>query len=200
MKLYEYLNNPSNYISGVVEEDNEIVTVFLKLLNTYHILFKNNISCKNKTYCNFIYKEGIKCICNVFILFITYTNNLNFTYYHCEKSIYYYTEFISQIKNDNCFFKMSSTDAIIFVYKKTIYKLDRTILGNHERPCGDKMDNIVKIIQIIINVNSLDSYDTLYPYYIDILSQSNTLDETSNKLNKCVTLNELHNVFKSLKV
>ena len=57
MKLYEYLNNPSNYISGVVEEDNEIVTVFLKLLNTYHILFKNNISCKNKTYCNFIYKS-----------------------------------------------------------------------------------------------------------------------------------------------
>ena len=44
MKLYEYLNNPSNYISGVVGEDNEIVTVFLKLLNTYHILFKNNIS------------------------------------------------------------------------------------------------------------------------------------------------------------
>jgi hypothetical protein len=45
--------------------------------------------------------------------------------HHCEKSFFYYIEFIRQIDEDNhTLLKLNSTDATYFVFKKTIYEIN----------------------------------------------------------------------------
>ena len=48
-----------------------------------------------------------------------------FTYKHCQQGFFYYVEFIGQIGNDNGgFLQLSSKDAVLFVYKKTLFDLN----------------------------------------------------------------------------
>ena len=50
------------------------------------------------------------------------------TYYHSQKAFYFYGEFISQIIEDpNNYLQLSSKDATLFVYKKTIFEINAQI-------------------------------------------------------------------------
>lgn len=43
---------------------------------------------------------------------------------HSQKSVYYYIEFLGQIINiHNQFLKLTPKDAVVFMYKKTIFKI-----------------------------------------------------------------------------
>ena len=53
------------------------------------------------------------------------------TYFHSQKSFYFYVEFIGQISEDqHSFLHLSSKDASIFVYKKTIFEINDEIIKN----------------------------------------------------------------------
>jgi hypothetical protein len=55
---------------------------------------------------------------------LLYTKNLDLTHFHCQKSFYYYVEFVGQIlEDDKTFLQLTSRDATIYVYKKTIYDI-----------------------------------------------------------------------------
>ena len=70
----------------------------------------------------YVYLKGVESLTYIFNMLIMYTKNLSLTYYHCEKSLFYYIEFIGQIGDDNhSFLQLSSKDAILFIYKKTIF-------------------------------------------------------------------------------
>ena len=54
-----------------------------------------------------------------------YTKNLDLTFYHTQKAYFFYIEFIEQIYDDNVtFLRLSSRDALMFVYKKTIFDIN----------------------------------------------------------------------------
>lgn len=171
MTEYENFNDPEVYIHEKTINLNEvtIMTNYLKLLQTYHVLFNKNIVTKKIHYIDFIYKQGMKCLNHIFILLLQYTHNLQFTYYHCEKGIYYFTEFISQIENENSFLKLSSIDAIIFVYKKTIYNINRKMANHNE--CRE-ISVINSIIKLVNNINTYERYKTLSSYFIKLSSIS----------------------------
>ena len=78
MSEFENFNDPNIYKSKEDEALTEdiIYANFLKLIDTFHILFKKNIMTKNLRYQDFIYLQGMKCLNHVFILLINYTNNL----------------------------------------------------------------------------------------------------------------------------
>ena len=91
-----------------------------------------------------------------------YTKNLDVAYYHSQKSFYFYIEFIGQISEDqHTFLQLNSRDAMMFVYKKTIYEINNEIKKQLVYPNADisaKLDilniNITiltKIISYMVN-------------------------------------------------
>jgi hypothetical protein len=159
MSNYEDFNDNSNYNSIFNEDINEsvLMTNFIKLLDIYHLLFNKNIMTKKINYMNFIYYQGLKALKHIFIFLLHHTRNYTFTYYHCEKGIYYFTEFISQIENENSFLKLSSIDAIIFVYKKTIYNINKKISNNTRDPIVEKINSVINLMFKIISIKNYNS-------------------------------------------
>lgn len=167
MSEFENFNDPNIYLDFECTSMTTISIVgnYLKLLETFHLLFNKNIVTKKIHYTDFIYKQGMKCLNHIFILLLHYTNNLPFTYYHCEKGIYYFTEFISQIENENSFLKLSSIDAIIFVYKKTIYNVNKKMAIQNAR---EFISSANEIIKTITNINSINRYTIISSYFLKI--------------------------------
>ena len=196
MSEYENFNDPTIYKKNddVDLSSGRVFNNFLKLLNTYHLLFKKNIVTKNPYYKEFIYIQGMKCLNHIYILLLHYTNNLSFSYYHCEKGIYYFTEFISQIENENSFLKLSSTDAIIFVYKKTIYNINKKLIDISKKT---DLDTVNSIIKLIIKINKFTYYDKLHTSYIKILTSKYSIKEIESKLEDYDSLNKYEEALKN---
>jgi hypothetical protein len=88
------------------------------------LLISEKIYIKKSQYYKYIFTRGLDTIITVFKIMLFYTKNLDLTYYHSQKAFYFYVEFIEQISNDqNTFLQLSSREACVFVYKKTIYEL-----------------------------------------------------------------------------
>jgi hypothetical protein len=69
-----------------------------------------------------------------------------------KKSYYFYIEFIEQISDNNVtFLQLSSRDAILFVYKRTIFELNQEYRKNMDEPSIEEK-NILKIVDSYIYV------------------------------------------------
>jgi hypothetical protein len=81
----------------------------------------SNSNYKNKFW---IATRGLNSIITIFQMLLIHTKNLDLSYYHANKSLYLYVEFISQLSfDDNTLLKLSSRDAVLYLYKKTIFSL-----------------------------------------------------------------------------
>lgn len=59
-------------------------------------------------------------------MLILYTKNIELTTYHTQKAVQYYVEFICQIgEGNNNYISLTSRDAVLFVYKKTIFEINQ---------------------------------------------------------------------------
>ena len=78
--------------------------------------------------------RGLDTITHVFIMLLYYTQHLETAFTYSQKSLYLYIEFIEQIAFDkNSFLQLSSKDAVIYVYKKTLYKIKKNENRERER-------------------------------------------------------------------
>jgi hypothetical protein len=157
------LHNIENYKSDYSSSSTEIFTKYIGVVTEYLIQCSDMIHIQNETYYRYVINKGLETITHVFKMLLLYTKNLQLTYYHCQKSFYYYVEFISQIgENNHSFLQLNSKDATLFVYKKTIYELNQdfrktfsstiqenTIMNNVElliriynRMLNDKIENL----------------------------------------------------------
>ena len=81
-----------------------------------------------------------------------YTKNLELSFYHTQKAYYIYIEFIEQISDDNVtFLQLSSKDAILFVYKKTIFELNNECKKNNKELSLEEQ-NILGTVNLYINM------------------------------------------------
>ena len=121
----------------------------------------------NPNYLKFIVIRGIETLTHVFNTILHYTKNLEITYLHSQKAYYYYIEFISQISEDqNIFLQLSSNDAIMYVYKKTIYNINKKF-GYIEKSQG--IDDILSVIETIMKMTTAANYSDvkdLYPLLV----------------------------------
>ena len=100
---------------------NELISKYNLLLLEYN---KNFSKISNTTFNTYNYFIGISTITTIFHMTLIKTRNLNLTIFHTQKAIYYFIEFIEQIFDvNNQFLKLSTKEAIFFVYKKTIFEL-----------------------------------------------------------------------------
>ena len=126
------LNDSNNYYSEL-NESSSVCAI-------YFCLLMEQISNKIKNINILLY--GINILHHVFNFILFYTKNLPLTLTHSKNAYVYYIEFIEQIKNkNNLFLKLKKEDAALFVYKKTIFNINKNNIKNNE-----EKDNRIKKI------------------------------------------------------
>jgi hypothetical protein len=76
---------------------------------------------------HFFAATGIRMIFHIFHMNLIYTKNVDTICCNCQRSMYYYLEYLEQMKKTNALHCLNYLDAIQFVYNKTITKNnDRT--------------------------------------------------------------------------
>jgi hypothetical protein len=147
------LYNTSNYKTSITNSISEILTKFVKVIIEYMRFISEKIIMKNKPYYRFIFERGLETIIHVFSVVLYYTKNLELTFYHTQKAYYFYVEFIEQISDDNVtFLQLSSRDAILFVYKKTIFEIN----NEYRKSIPDSTQEEKNIL------STVDSYTYIY--------------------------------------
>jgi len=146
------LFNTSNYKPILTETVQLLSSKFVSIVVEYMAAHDKDINIKNTPRYIFICQRGVDLITHVFRLILFYTKNLYLTVYHSKKAYHYYIEFIEQIADDNItFLKLSSQDAIMFVYKKTIYDLNNNYKKSLSPPNAAEK-NIFLLFDLHINI------------------------------------------------
>ena len=167
------INNSDNYNSVIDEPLGFIFRTYTALIREYLLFCIDNVYIQKQKYLKYVLIRGIETLQNVFNILLLYTKNLELVNYHCQKSYYYYVEFIGQIGDDNhSFLQLNSKDATLFVYKKTIFEINNDFKKMFVSPSGDQLE-------LIRNVRSLTNiYNCMISYYIDSTIED-LLDNTS---------------------
>ena len=166
------LHNLENYKKNIDNDISEITEKYYILLLEYYKFIIENIKTKNANLTKFIIIRGLDTITNVFNNILYYTKNINMTYFHCQKSFYFYVEFVGQISEDEkMFLQLTSRDATTYVYKKTIFEINNERRKNNEQLSSETSDKI-----FIIN-----NYNNIYKTLLYKIIQSENTNENTNK-------------------
>ena len=147
------LHNVENYKKEFVTDNHVIVQKYYQLIIEYFKFILENLKIKNKNYSRFIIIRGLDTITNVFLNLLYYTKNIDLTYFHCQKSFYFYVEFVSQITEDEkMFLQLTSRDAATYVYKKTLFDINNEYKKMNEKTRTPECKNKLDIINIYVNI------------------------------------------------
>lgn len=119
------VNDTSQYKMHIETSLCFIVEIYINILNEYLLLLIKKIKMKNMQFYYFIFNRGLQTITHVFMLLLIHTKNIILVSNECNKALFYYLEFIEQISDEeHNFIHLSSLEATLFVYKKTIYEIN----------------------------------------------------------------------------
>ena len=216
------LHNSDNYKNELDTEIGEVAEKLSELLIDYFKFITYNIKLKKYNLWRFIITRGLDTVIHVFNHILLYTKNLDVTYFHCQKAFYFYSEFVSQISEDEkMFLQLSSRDATTYVYKKTIYEINSEQKKKNEYvSCytREKLDvinsyaNIYKIFIIKLinnyennnisdkNINNINSIESLFKklYIVNnncfVTKLNNILENLYYKVDKFNTFYDISNL------
>lgn len=121
------LNNNDNYLKtfpnkyDALNKLSDIICEYIK------IIFENKKMTSSK-YSHFVMLRGLETLINVYLILLYNTNNLDLAIYHTHRSFVFYLEFVEQITDEqHTFLQLTSRDATMYVYKKTIFDVKREI-------------------------------------------------------------------------
>jgi hypothetical protein len=122
------LANINNFnLSFNTENIKTVKEKYTMLVAEFLLCAAENIIVQNEKYFVFVLQRGLETIKHCFKMIYMYTRNLDLTIYHCKKAFCYYVEFIGQIGDDHhTYLQLTSKDATMFVYKKTIFEIDNS--------------------------------------------------------------------------
>ena len=160
------LNVISNYLPVLEENDTEILSIYNTIIQSLLNHIHTNITITKQEYLKYIIIYGIESITHIYKLLLLYTKNLTLTQHHCEKSVLFYVEFITQIGDDK--------DAVMFLYKKTLFELDETYIKecSHTSEHKEKIERfhlMSKLMNTMIR-HSVYYYKDMDKLMIDIQS------------------------------
>ena len=185
------LNNLENYNKELSETTIDIFIKYVNLMNEFIIECCENLYMKNINYNIYIIKKGVETLSHIFSILLLYTMNLELVYHHCQNSLFYYIEFISQISGENNFLQLTLKDSALFVYKKTIFEINNDYKSSFVISEKDnlKIDTINYLIKIY---NSL-LYLLIEKHNFSIDNKSSLLKEISANIQKIT--NRIINLF-----
>lgn len=198
------LSNSDNYHKLLSCSVNDVFSNFTSLIAEYSKFCIENTFIQKVQYFKYVYLKGIETISNVFKLLLLYTKNLELTVYHCQKSFYYYIEFIGQIGDSNHqFLQLNSKDASLFVYKKTVFEINNEHRKIFCSPKEGELDKFELISELITHLNTLFSY-SVETNNLDDKTERETLmhNNCDNIIKICnkMPCNNIHNSLEKMQV
>lgn len=160
----------------------EIMEKYVSLVVEYTTFIRDKNNILYKKHYPYILARGLDTITHVFIMILFYTKNIELTYYHSQKSFYYYVEFIEQILDvQHTFLHLSSRDASIFVYKKTIYEINQ----EHRKETENNAENDAqfKKINAYAQIYKEVSIELLPAFHDTIIKLNLTIDQLGKVFN-----------------
>ena len=159
-----------NLLTTYIEKIQNVIQEFLAEKNKFNIVYIDN---------------GIKTILHIMFNIFINTKNIDITVYYGKLSITYYIEFLNQINsnNTNTFINLTLKDAILFVYKKTIFNLNTEYKKRFKSEDDSRLFDIIFSITNIINRLHIYNDYTVFKYK----SLMNQLVSISNKI-------DIHNI------
>ena len=183
------LQNLDNYRKNIDNTTSEITEKYYMLIAEYFKFITENIKVKNSNFSKFIITRGLDTITNVFNSIFYYTKNIDLTYFHCQKSFYFYVEFVGQISEDEkMFLQLSSRDATLYVYKKTIFEINNECKNTCES--SKLLNDQISIINGYINIYKTMVYKIIQN---DITRKNNIYIENFEKICKKINKTNLNN-------
>ena len=149
------LLSSENYKKALDCDVVEATKKYSQLILDYYKFIVENLKITNEGFSKFIIIRGLDTITNVFLHILYFTKNINLTYFHCQKSFYFYVEFVGQISDvEKTFLQLTSRDATTYVYKKTIFE----IKNDFKKPSENDQELKSKLDLIHSNINMNQSY------------------------------------------
>ena len=192
------LHNADNYLESFHSLSSTSSTT-MDILNKYKILvleylqfILENMNCKSDEIYKYIILRGLTTITHVYQLTLLQTRNLNLSYFHSQKAFYYYVEFIGQITGEqNTFLQLTSKDAVMFVYKKTIFEIHGDFRKSSSNPQDESghyetfhfLDIFCQIMKTIVS-QFISQHD-----FIEIRTNKTYLDELKKIEKICDMMN-----------
>jgi len=150
------LHNSENYKKELDSDITDVLQKISQLFIDYFKFITENIKLKKSSFSRFIIIRGLDTITNVFNHILLYTKNIDLVYFHCQKSFYFYVEFVGQISEDEkMFLQLTSRDATTYVYKKTVFEITPELKKHNEQ-----VSDYTRLKLDIINIY-IDLYKTL---------------------------------------
>ena len=166
----------SSFNKELNQSVSEIMEKYVSLVVEYTTFIRDKNNILYKKHYPYILARGLDTITHVFIMILFYTKNMELTYYHSQKSFYYYVEFIEQILDvQHTFLHLSSRDASIFVYKKTIYEINQEHRKETENNAHD--DAQFKKINAYAQIYKEVSIELLPAFHDAIIKLNLTIDQ-----------------------
>jgi hypothetical protein len=149
------LLSSENYKKALDCDVVEAAKKYSQLIIDYYKFIVENLKITNVGFSKFIIIRGLDTITNVFLHVLYFTKNINLTYFHCQKSFYFYVEFVGQISDvEKTFLQLTSRDATTYVYKKTIFELK----SDFKKPSENDQELKSKLDLIHSNINMNQTY------------------------------------------
>ena len=149
------LNEIKNFNKELDVTVEEVMNKYTEILVEYIQFIFVNIQLKKREYVDFIVIRGLDTITNIFTNILYYTKNLELAFFHTQNAIYLYVEFISQISEaEKLFLQLSSRDAMIYVYMKTLFELNQDFVKNVE-DCSQESKNKFGMITTRISIKKM---------------------------------------------
>lgn len=195
-KYIEYnLHNVNNYESTINYDELEVFNNYKLIISSYIKLISENNYFINKNNFKIIINKGIDTFSHIFKIILLYTKSLHLATYHSQKAYIFYIEFIEQMYQDNnAFLKLNFKDAILFLYKKTIYDLNDDYIKHKHKITTDEnifFCNLNIYIQsfntfahyVVINDTNKYIYNKVDLYYDYFDKLTHILQNNKNKYN-----------------
>ncbi len=149
-------------IENIIFHYTNIVADYFEHMIQSELLNKLN----NNTY---IFIIGLNAVLHIYKLSLLNSRSFETTQFLCQKAYYCYLEYIEQMNKSNLLHNLNNSDAIIFVYKKTIS--DSNILNINE---NSNLNNSLLTTKYFINANITESREELQNTlnYISVITKS----------------------------
>lgn len=200
------LQNAENYKNVLSNTLSDVFIKYVNLINEFIIQCCENLYIKNINYNRYIMKKGVETLSHVFKMLLLYSMNLELTYHHCQKSLFYYIEFIGQISGDNQnLLQLTLKDSTLFVYKKTIFDINNEVRNKFEISFNDKikMDAIMYLIKIYNGLLCLliEKHEFPRDNQVSLLNEmSENIQKVTNTIVNLYTSNNDLNFVEQLKI
>jgi hypothetical protein len=100
---------------------------------------------------------AINSIHRVFEYVLIKTKNIEKAFYYAQKTYFYYIEYMEQIHRSNLQHTLNQTDAVLFIYKKTIFEIQT----GKDSKIFDTITNIMTLEDEITDLNNKEYQEWL---------------------------------------